>query len=179
MGKQIEYYIEYEMFLSIAQKALDLGCKIIKNDTWNGKVIVSDSIDIISQDFFYYYFYIPEAGEYIIKESEGKECLDHGYSSSGITLIEATPTIVRSEEKRIQRGRLFCISDYYDEEDKLIKRPDCVTKVYSVLVRHIKKNVPYVETNRTILKDGREYIYKKYVCDRYYSLMKNDGYKLS
>lgn len=69
MGKQIEYYIEHEMFLSIAQKALDLGCKIIKNDTWNGKVIVSDSIDIISQDFFFYYFYVPEAGEYIIEES--------------------------------------------------------------------------------------------------------------
>ena len=46
MGKQIEYYIEYEFFVSIAQRALDLGCKIAK-EARNGKVIISDAVDII------------------------------------------------------------------------------------------------------------------------------------
>ena len=32
LGKQINYYIEYDSFVLLAQKALDLGCKIIKED---------------------------------------------------------------------------------------------------------------------------------------------------
>ena len=176
MGKQIEYYIEFETFISIAEKALDLGCKIIKNDTKNGKVIESDSVDIISSDCYFYHFYVPEAGTYRIKRINGKEYLDHGYSSSGITLIEAMPTILRVDEKRIQRGRLFCVSDYYDEEGKNVRRPDCVTKIYNALANYVKKKTPYVETGRTVLKDGREYIYKKYVCDKYLNLIQNEGY---
>ena len=177
MGKQIEYYIEYEFFVSIAQRALDLGCKIAK-EARNGKVIISDAVDIISKDEYSYYFYIPEAGKFKIIQTGEKERLDNGYSSSGITLIEATPTKVSSESKRIQRGRLFCISDYYDEDGQIIKRPDCVTKTYNSLVRYIKKNVPYVETKRTILKDGREFIYKDYVCDKYLYLKEKEGYSL-
>ena len=43
------------------------------------------------------------------------------------------------EKKRITRGRLFCISDYYNDDGELIKRPDCVTKVYNALARYVKK----------------------------------------
>lgn len=55
-------------------------------------------MDIISQDSYFYYFHVPEAGDYRIKSVMGKDYLDSGYSSSGITLIEATPTIVRVAE---------------------------------------------------------------------------------
>lgn len=56
MGKQINYYIEYDSFVLLAQKALDLGCKIIKEDLLKGVVIESDSIDILSEECKVYYF---------------------------------------------------------------------------------------------------------------------------
>ena len=31
MGKQINYYMEYESFLLVAEKALELGCEIIRD----------------------------------------------------------------------------------------------------------------------------------------------------
>lgn len=32
MGKQINYWMDYDSFLLLAQKALDLGCRIVKED---------------------------------------------------------------------------------------------------------------------------------------------------
>ena len=58
MGKQINYFIEYDNFISLAQKALEVGCKILKEDLKTGVVIESDSTDIISKEWLYYYFYI-------------------------------------------------------------------------------------------------------------------------
>lgn len=52
LGKQINYYIEYDSFVLLAQKALDLGCKIIKEDLLKGVVIESDSIDILSEECY-------------------------------------------------------------------------------------------------------------------------------
>ena len=37
------------------------------------------------------------------------------------------------------------ISDYYDADCNLIKRPDCVTKAYESLARYVKKLAPYTE----------------------------------
>ncbi len=39
MGKQINYWMDYDNFILLAQKALDLGCVIVKQDTSTGKVI--------------------------------------------------------------------------------------------------------------------------------------------
>lgn len=32
MGRQINYYMEHESFLQVAQLALDCGCEIVKQD---------------------------------------------------------------------------------------------------------------------------------------------------
>ena len=32
MGKQINYWLEFDGFLLLAQKALDLGCTIVRED---------------------------------------------------------------------------------------------------------------------------------------------------
>ena len=38
MGKQINYYMEYESFVHIAEKALEMGCEIIKRDEKANKI---------------------------------------------------------------------------------------------------------------------------------------------
>ena len=67
MGKQINYFMDYDSFLLLAQKAVDLGCTIIKQDLDLGKIIESDDIHIIapySERFGAkdYYFHLPKAG---------------------------------------------------------------------------------------------------------------------
>lgn len=183
MGKQIEFFIEYELFVSVAQKALDCGCKIIKVDTVKGVVTESDSVDVISSDLHgcWYYFHVPEAGGYRVDRTGEREQLDHGYSSSGNTLIEASPTRIRSDEKKLTRGRLYCISGYYDEDGQWIERPDCVTKIYNSLARYVKKIAPYTEVDHYVVNPvyaGRKVMSKEYISKECLSLVKDQDYTL-
>lgn len=183
MGKQIEFYIEYELFVSVAQKALDCGCKIIKVDTVKGVVIESDSVDVISSDYHgcWYYFNVPEAGEYRVDRTGDREQLDHGFSSSGNTLIEASPTRIRSDGKKLTRGRLYCISGYYDEEGQWIERPECVNRIYNSLARYVKKIAPYTEVEHYVVNpmySGRKVTSKEYISKECLSLAENQDYIL-
>ena len=48
MGKQINYWMDYDSFLLVAQRAVDLGCTVVKEDLKLGKVIESKDIGIIT-----------------------------------------------------------------------------------------------------------------------------------
>lgn len=173
--------MEYKSFLLLAQKAIDIGCKIIKEDLQKGIVIESDSIDIISEDCISYYFYIPEAGKYSVEMMGNKERIDYGYSSSGITMIEAGISKILRNQKEITKRRLYCVSAYYDEEGNLIKRSDLVTKKYNTLARYVKKIAPYTEVEHYVLNPryaGKKVTTKEYITGECLSYVQNEGFKI-
>lgn len=188
MGKQINYWMEYEPFLLVAKKAIDLGCTIIKEDRATGKVMESSDISIITPDENRYYFHLPEAGKIIIKKRENdSEYIDDGYTSSGNTLIQAGYSYIINETKRkcITRARLFCISGYYNSDGEYISRPDCLTKVYNSLARFVKKVAPYTELTDIALSicdedygKKYEFTHKEYITQACLELKVNEGYKL-
>ena len=143
MGKQINYYMEYDSFLLLAQKAIELGCEIMPFS--DGSLKRGYSLDVIMEDKLNYCFRVPEAGEIETEFHCGKECVVRGHNASGITIIEAGFSNIDNEKKVITRSRIYCISDYYDADGNLIKRPDCVTKAYESLARYVKKLAPYTE----------------------------------
>ena len=155
MGKQINYWMDYDNFLLLSQKALDLGCTIVKENLDQGRVIESESISLITPYETYsrtsYYFHLPEAGEIRILNADGKDYLDYGFTATGNAMIEADYSLIIDEptgaagirrKKEIHRARIYCISGYYDENEKYIPRPDCLTNVYNSLARFIKKLAP-------------------------------------
>ena len=171
MGKQINYYMEYDTFACVAEKAVELGCEIIKYNK-DHEIVRGYSADLITKDCINYYFHIPEAGEIGIKKVNGRNYVDNGYSASGITLIEAGYSFILPNEKIIRKARLYCITDYYDENGNLIKRPECVTKTYNSLTRYVKKLAPYTELTDTFIsmKDDTylqeiEYKHKEYITN--------------
>lgn len=78
MGKQINYYIELDAFKKLAQKALDLGFKIIEqlsvpsdNGLYHGECkehLLLDKVDF-SIPRVSYYFYLDEAGQLVFSDS--------------------------------------------------------------------------------------------------------------
>lgn len=175
MGKQINYYMEYESFLLVAEKALELGCEIIRDR--DGKIIRGYTTDVITRDINRYYFRVPEAGEIATEERYGKTYVKRGYCASGASIIEAGYSFFRPEKKEIQRERLFCISDYFDEDGNLIKRPDCVTKIYESLARYVKKIAPYTELEHYVanpMYEGRKFTTKEYITPKCLELLKDD-----
>lgn len=184
MGKQINYWMDYDNFLSLSQKALDLGCTIVKEDLDQGRVIESESISLITPYETYsrtsYYFHLPEAGEIRILTADGKDYLDYGFTATGNAMIEADYSLIIDEptgaagirrKKEIHRARIYCISGYYDENEKYIPRPDCLTNVYNSLARFIKKLAPSTKIP--------QYTHKAYITPTCLTLVNQAGYKLS
>ena len=145
MGRQINYYMEYESFLQIAQLALECGCEIIKEDlnVRPTTVIRTRDISAITPSDWMFWFYVPEAGQFATKMYECGERVEHSFSESGNALIEAGVSIILEDEKRIRRSRLYVQSGYYNSNDVWIPRPKCVDAVYNKLVRRVKKLTAY------------------------------------
>ena len=143
MGKQINYYMEYDSFVLLAGKAVELGCEIMP---FSDEVLKrSCSHDIVSKDKLDYCFHVPKAGEIETGRRMGEEYVVRGSNASGSAIIEAAFSRVDSGEKFITGARIYCITDYYDADGNLIKTPDCVAKVYGSLARYVKKLAPYTE----------------------------------
>lgn len=183
MGKQINYYMEYASFVQLAEKALALGCEIIREEK-DRSVTRGFSASLITEEQKQYYFHVPEAGEIAFREHRGVRFLDTGYSAGGASLIEAGYSYIVPEEQRISRARLYCISGYYDENGAYIARPDCVTKVYQALARFAKKLAPYTElTDIVISTQDETYLqeierrHKEYITG-YCRNLRESGYQL-
>lgn len=99
MEKQINYWMDYESFLLVVQKAIDLGCTIIKTNVSLGMVVESQDISIIQSDERHcqYYFCLLEAGDIDIYTIDDKEYLDDGYIRTGLTLIETNFSHITNE----------------------------------------------------------------------------------
>ena len=169
--------MDYDSFVLLAQKAIELGCEIISDS--NAEIKRGYSTDIISKDNIWYYFHIPEAEDFKTKEQWGKERVDHGHNASGITLVEAWYSTINSDDKYITRARIYCITDYYDVDGNLIKRPECVTKAYDSLARYVKKIAPYTEVEYRPANPNCGKIKQKiYITPKCLSLVQEQNYSL-
>lgn len=195
MGKQLNYWMDYDSFLLVARKAVDLGCTIVKEDLNSGKVIESSDVSIVTQDEKHYYFHLLDAGDIKIHSVNGKERLNRGFNASSNAIIEAGYSFIVNEptgpcghryKKEIRRTRIYCIMGYYDENNEYIQRPECLTKVYDSLARYVKKLAPYTEiidvrVSKKHEDYGKEYEYrdKVYITRACLDMVNNEGYKLS
>ncbi len=145
MGRQINYYMEHESFLQVAQLALECGCEIVKQnlDIRPTTVVRTRDISAITPNDWMFWFYIPEAGRLATKTYECGERVEHSFSESGNALIEAGVSLIREEEKKIRSSRLYVQSGYCDGNGVWIPRPKCVDAVYNKLVRRVKKLTTY------------------------------------
>lgn len=194
MGKQLNYWMEYDSFLLITQKAVDLGCTIVKEDPDSGKVTESRDVGIVTPVLHRYYFHLPEAGDIKLRTVNGTERLDGNYSATGNAVIHAGYSAIvnepaevcgKQQKRLIRRARVYCITGYYDEKGEYIPRPECLTKVYNSLVRYVKKIAPYTELSDVLvsIRDenyGEEYEYKhkEYITKTCLDMRNNKGYQL-
>lgn len=71
MGKQINYYMEYESFIRIAEKALELGCEIIQAEHAN-QISRGFSADLVTPDCKSYFFHVPK----LVRLRSRKICME-------------------------------------------------------------------------------------------------------
>ena len=169
MGRQLNYYMEVDVFKQLVQKAFDLGFIFIeessiksKDSRYYGEFKKYQSIDNIdfSIQEVKYYFYLEDAGEIIVKDN-------------GFIDIHQSPVIEvgysRIDENAIPSSRIWVSSGYYENET-FINRPDILDEKYSSLARFVKKLAPYTDT---IIKypNNKTYRSKEYITPYLLNLM--------
>ena len=180
MGKQINYYMGYDDFLSVAQAALNSDCIIYRYSFENGrwKMIGGTTLDIIKQNCRQYYFHNPAIGNFDIELISEKQYVPYG---SLLNVIEAGFSIPNEEKHLITSNRLYVITGLYADDGTWVSRSDMLTKVYNKLVRVVKKVAPYTEVEHVVVNpvyEGEKFKCKEYISSDYYDLVQNKDYKL-
>lgn len=178
MGKQINYYMGYHDFLSVAQAALDSGCVIYRHTYEDGRwrLIPGTALDVVQPDCRQYYFHVPESGSFDIKLVSGNQYVSE---NSRLSVMEAGFSIPAKGE--IVKNRLYIETGRYMDDDGWVPRPDMLTKVYNKLVRAVKKAAPYTEFAHFVVNPmyaGEKQKSKKYISAEFYELVQAEDYKL-
>lgn len=186
MGKQINYYMDYESFLKVAQVALDEGCLIVSGGFADEKQIPTNDLSVISEKQLRYYFYLPELAELEYTQSDdGKYHLKTYDSETVLAIIEASfsKKYDNDKGKGMNQARLYIVTNAY-KNGEWILRSEKLEKVYNKLVRAAKKVAPRtaIEYDAVDLIDGYygepyKDSYKEYIsaeCLRWV----NDGYEI-
>lgn len=145
MGKQINYYMDYESFLKLAERALSEGCMILKNDCTEEPQQPPNNVSVVTEDWMRYYFYLPELAEIEYKRSKGGlYYIDNRANELTLALIEAG----FSKKHNGRNGLPFVnIARLYIPTGVWIdgvwhQRSERITTVYNKLARLARKLAP-------------------------------------
>lgn len=160
MGRQINFYMNKSIQKAFIDYLFQNNFLLFdKKATYIGKVIS----DNISSLYLYKYNY----GNIIMRQDNTKSI-----DSLKSPVIQLNKTIIKENEKKILRGRLWLSHQYYDDEGMMIKKEESLLKDYQLLVRWVKKNVPYQK-----IRKGNCYV-NEYVNDEIIDLQ-NEGFVLT
>ena len=167
MGRQINFYVDRQTELEILDFIKREGGKFMFDQS--GEIVFSDDFDKFRSAQngwlkcrFTKESFAPPKIERVFNEYMGRE-FDH-CSVSRCEIIEFDGGVVNLPDKKARSGRVYMMSDYYDEAGELVKKGENFTKFYERLVRFIKKLTP-----RREVKAGG-YTFKIYVSDRVFEL---------
>lgn len=159
MGRQIIFYMSENVQIGFIE--------YLKQNEF---IFLDDNAQIVEQPFstniYGLYLYKQNYGDVIMHQD-----LNQNMDIIKSPVIEFYKTKIKLEEKRVLQGRIWMSDRYFDEKGDIIKKDITLIKDYQMLMRWIKKHVPYQE-----IKKG-EYLIKEYVNDELKELQE-DGFKL-
>lgn len=156
MGKQINFYMDEEVQNRFIEYLSECGFLTIGVDTM--------AVSVTSSSVFSVYLYKENYGALVYSKN-----LENQVDSIRSPVIQFRKTIIKKEQQRILRGRLWLEDKYYAEDGSIVQKDKELEKDYRKLVRWIKKNVPY----RKITKGNLEV--SEYASQSYDELLK-DGF---
>ena len=147
MGMQVNYYMDHETFLLVAQKALKEGCLILRWEHTSQPQQPARDLSIVTEEQMRYYFYLPELAPLAYKpDKNGQYYLDNSFSPLSLALIEASFSrhwpAHGSTLPNINPARLYIPTGFWDENRQWVPRSERLTKVYQKLARLARKLAP-------------------------------------
>lgn len=177
MGKQMAYYMERDVFVELAQTALDLGCVILRQN--GNKIVSSNDTSIITSGCTHYYFYLPAAGE--LDENLMLGC----YNKNAGFVIEASYS-PRASDLHLKRGKLYLAGGFTIPDGAFVESPACLISVYKKLVARMKQLTLRVEvpaerisTRLNYYADPTDRTHKIYITKKLLNRIEHNPYTLA
>ncbi len=143
MGKQFGFIMDATDENEFIKMIIDSGGKVFQNKK-RGAEKGSVQVYSLPEDIWInLYLAKDEFGEMNLRNIENEIQYIDSYASP---VIEFGETIPRIKLKQIQRGRLYLVNKYWDENEQLIQKDEGLDKWYKELVKWIKKRLKCVET---------------------------------
>lgn len=162
MGKQISFYMdendENAFFDFIQNNGVVFWAKPHQDPEPTTKLP-----DKSESGWFKLYLYKECFGPMVYAEVTG----GHKYINSTIApVIDFSRTVILTDSKNINPGRLWLEMKYYDENGRLIVKDESINDWYNELFKWIKKNLKYIE-----ICNSKEYVSESLIgmLKKYYS----------
>ncbi len=157
MGKQINYYMDYESFLKVVQIALDEGCMLLHTDHTPKPQKPTTDIEM-TKEHTSFKLYLPELAELkYAQDMYGNYYIDDIFNELWIAQIEIGYSQKYDQLMRVNRSRIYIPTGFDDKNGIWIARSERLTKVYDKLARAVRKLAPSttIEFDYVAKKDGR------------------------
>lgn len=147
MGRQIIFYMSKSIQTSFIDFLLERGFIFLDKNALLVNQAKSDNVT-------YVYLHKENYGNILMSKVAGI-----GIDALNGSIIQFRKTMIKEEEKTILQGRVWMEPQYYADDGTLMRKNELLLKDYQLLVRWIKKRVPFQK-----IKKG-EYYVKGYVND--------------
>ena len=138
MGKQVNYIMNYESFLQLAQYALEIGCLIICNNHTKEPSYPCADISAVVPEYHNYCFYLPELYP-VEKITHGRDCYGAYYLSYYGTEFSLSIIEAGFSRNETDQTRIYVTTGMYDENKNWIPRPELLTKTYDKIAQKARK----------------------------------------
>ncbi|MBE5797223.1 MAG: hypothetical protein E7327_07590 [Clostridiales bacterium] len=138
-SKQINYYMDYESFRLLAQKALDEGCSILLNELTDAPQCPARDLRIVTPEHTRYFFCAPGFEPEFVRARDGRFYPDLS-DMRMVMMLEAGYSAVQPDGL-ITRERLFSASNAV-VGFRLVPRPAEVGRLYDTLARLVRRLAP-------------------------------------
>ncbi len=139
MGRQINFYVDRQTELEILDFIKREGGKFMFDQS--GEIVFSDDFDKFrsaQNGWLKCHFtkdgFAPPKIERVFNEHMGRE-FDH-CSVSRCEIIEFDGGVVNLPDKKARSGRVYMMSDYYDEAGELVKKGENFIKFYVYFMQY-------------------------------------------
>ncbi len=154
MGKLINYWMEYEAFLKVAEKALSIGLLILKKV--DGVMTKYDSIDAITRDCNYYAFCTEEYNGEI--------------TSPSVMVIDAGFSDIDEKARYIMQNNISIPSGMYNSAGDWVECPRRLSEAFNILAETVESLCPDTEITDTYISRREENYMQKAIYKRHVNI---------
>jgi len=140
MGRQVRFYIDESTLDALIEEALVEGEIVCEGSEANTPPTISTAVPQLARcgRGLQLYLYQPRFGDLVLRTTTNGITYVDAIKSPVVELLQ---TVIRHEDRRISRGRLWVEMRYWDDDGNLVEKTAELGRWYAGLARWTKRRL--------------------------------------